>query len=97
MIALINDPIWEAISRFGLPYPPFDFNSGMGVAGVSRSDAIKLGVISPNAAPQRPQPRNLNDDLAMTADVRAAALREALTASTGYVFDGDTLTLGSGQ
>ena len=97
MIALLNDPIWERISRFGLPYPPFDFNSGMGVAAVSRSDAIKLGVISPNAAPQQPQTRDLNDDLQMTADVRAAALREALTAVTGYIFDGDTLTLGGSQ
>ena len=33
MIALKDDPIWVAISRFGVPYPPFDFNSGMAGSG----------------------------------------------------------------
>ena len=28
MIALKTDPIWTRISRFGLPHPPFDYNSG---------------------------------------------------------------------
>jgi len=45
MIAEINSPIWKNISRFDLPYPPFDFNSGMGVVDIERSDAIKLGLI----------------------------------------------------
>lgn len=45
LVALKDDPIWEAISRFGQPYPPFDFNSGIEVADVSRSDAIALGLI----------------------------------------------------
>lgn len=45
MIALKDDPVWTRISRFGTPYPPFDFGSGMGVRGVSRKDAIALGVI----------------------------------------------------
>lgn len=44
MIARKDNPIWSAISRFGLPWPPFDFQSGMGVADVSRRDAITLGV-----------------------------------------------------
>jgi hypothetical protein len=30
MIARKDSPIWEALSRFGTPYPPFDFNSGCG-------------------------------------------------------------------
>lgn len=93
MIALVNDPIWEAISHFDLPYPPFDFNSGMGVRGISRAEAIKVGIISPNSAVQQPKERNFNDDLEVTADVRAAALREALL-EAGYEFDGDVLTLG---
>jgi hypothetical protein len=45
MIALKNDPIWEKISRFGTPYPPFDFNSGMDVADVDRDEAVALGLI----------------------------------------------------
>lgn len=45
MIALKTDPIWQRISRFGTPYPPFDFGSGMGVEDVSREEAEALGVI----------------------------------------------------
>jgi len=45
MIARKDDPIWSEISRFGNPYPPYDFNSGMWVKPVSRKEAIALGVI----------------------------------------------------
>lgn len=47
MIALKDDPVWTAISRFGTPWPPFDFGSGMGVEDVSREDAEALGIIQP--------------------------------------------------
>lgn len=49
MIALKDDPVWTAISRFGTPYPPFDFNSGMGVRDISRSEAVALGIITDRA------------------------------------------------
>ena len=43
LIAATDDPIWLKISDFGLPFPPFALNSGMGWAAVSRSDFIALG------------------------------------------------------
>ena len=46
MIALKDDPVWTKISAFGNPFPPFDFGSGMGVRGIKRSEAIRLGLIS---------------------------------------------------
>ena len=46
MIALKTDPIWTAISRFGKPHPPFDYNSGMGVEEVDRDTAEHLGLMS---------------------------------------------------
>ena len=46
MIAEVNDPVWAKISRFGNPYPPFDFNSGMGLRDVSRGEAVKCGAIN---------------------------------------------------
>src|SRR5690606_30698537 len=52
MIALKNDGIWERISRFGHPYPPFDFNSGMGVEDVTREEAMELGLIDLNTRVQ---------------------------------------------
>lgn len=45
MIARKDDPIWADISRFSTPYPPFDYQSGMGVRDVGRREAIRLGVI----------------------------------------------------
>ena len=45
MIALKTDPVWQKISRFGTPWPPFDYGSGMGVESISREEAEQLGVI----------------------------------------------------
>ena len=67
MIALKTDPIWSAISRFGHPWPPFDFNSGMGLRDVGRREAIRLGIISPDAPPPKMPPekrQNFNENLA---------------------------------
>ena len=47
LIALKDDEVWARLSAFGLPYPPFDFNSGVDVEDVSRSEAIELGLIGP--------------------------------------------------
>ncbi|TVP80457.1 MAG: hypothetical protein EA353_03810 [Puniceicoccaceae bacterium] len=56
MIALVNDPIWTAISRFGRPYPPFDFGSGMGTRDIERDEAERLGVIAPGEMPPAEDP-----------------------------------------
>lgn len=46
MIALKTDPVWMKISRFGTPYPPFDFNSGMNVRDIRRKEAVNMGLIA---------------------------------------------------
>ena len=56
MIALKEDPIWIAISAFGHPYPPFNFNSGMGLEDVSYDEAVKLGVIKDDYQPPDKSP-----------------------------------------
>lgn len=66
MIARKDDPIWTSISRFGHPWPPFDFNSGMGVRNVRRSEAIELGVIKRTDQVQ-PTRRAFNDEVADAA------------------------------
>lgn len=71
------DRIWQKISRFGLPYPPFDFGSGMDVIDISRDEAVELGVISEDEEIP-PHSRDFNADLQATPEVRSAALREAL-------------------
>lgn len=45
MIALKTDPIWRFISRFGTPWPPFDWGSGMGLMGIDREEAQALGLL----------------------------------------------------
>lgn len=50
MVAEVNSPVWTAISAFGLPYPPFDFNSGMGVRTLSERQ------VGRKAARQMPKP-----------------------------------------
>lgn len=77
MIALKNDPIWRAISRFGLPYPPFDFNSGMDVVDVDRDTAIEAGLIDRDTE-IFPQSRDFNTDLQASPEVNSTALRNAL-------------------
>lgn len=64
MVAVKGDPIWTAISRFGLPYPPFDYNSGMGVDAVSYDEAVALGVIDDGYQPPKESPlKEFNDGL----------------------------------
>lgn len=47
MIALKNDPIWTKLSAFHLPFPPFDFGSGMDVERITSDMAEKLGFPTP--------------------------------------------------
>jgi hypothetical protein len=91
MIALKNAGIWTAISRFGTPYPPFDFNSGMSVRDIDRDTAMSLGLIDRDTQ-IAPQDRGFNDDLQFSPGVRSAALLRALE-EEGYNVDGGTLTL----
>lgn len=60
LVALKNDPVWSDMSRFGNPYPPFDYNSGMGVEDVTRREAMALGLIDLNT---RLFPDNVSGDI----------------------------------
>lgn len=77
LIALKTDPIWTRISRFGTPWPPFDFNSGMWVREVLRPECEKIGVVSPGQVVS-PIEADFNQD--MEASVRGLGdeLRGAL-------------------
>ena len=67
MIALKDDPIWTlrieegGFNRFGNPYPPFDYNSGMWVKPVSRQEAVEFGLIA-QAAQVKPSGIRLDPD-----------------------------------
>ena len=79
MIAEINSPIWKNISRFDLPYPPFDFNSGMGVMPVRRDEAIKLGVISKDSVQERKELPSMNENLETTIENAIPELKSEIS------------------
>lgn len=62
MVALKTAPVWTKLSRFGTPYPPFDFGSGMGLNDIGRDEAEQLGLISPGEAVP-PEDVSFNDQL----------------------------------
>jgi hypothetical protein len=84
-VALVNHPIWNALSRFDQPYSPYDFGSGMGDKLVSRTEALKLGfALKPNTDPmQQPIHRTMNDGLEVTPAITDPVLKNALTDKLG--------------
>lgn len=80
MIALKNDPIWSRLSRFNLPYPPFDYNSGMDLRDVDRDEAEALGLLDAGTV-LLPQDRDFNADLQAAPAVRSNWLVEGLEAT----------------
>lgn len=92
MVARVEDPVWSAISRFGLPYPPFDYNSGMIVETVPRAEAVRLGAIEPDERPRPVEPLGFNDGLQAELPMRHDSPEaQALLADFGdqVRFDGD--------
>jgi hypothetical protein len=77
MVALKNDGIWTKISRFGVPFPPFDFNSGMGLEDVSREDAEQLGLIRADQQ-LRPMEADFNQGLAASVENLSPRMQGAL-------------------
>lgn len=81
MIALKSDPVWGRISRFGTPWPPYDFGSGMGVEDIERAEAEALGLIGPDETAQGDE-RSFNAELSASvrglAEARVAWLKQAL-------------------
>lgn len=78
MIARKDDPIWTDISRFGTPYPPFDFGSGMDLRDIDREEAIALGVIAPDDK-IKPQLPDFNAKLEAGIPDATPGLLEAFT------------------
>ncbi len=92
MIALKDDPIWVAISRFGNPYPPFDYNSGMGLRDITRKEAVSLGLMDPGTQ-IKPVRLSFNHNLKAGAIDLDDDIRGELE-SEGYKSDGGSLSLG---
>lgn len=75
MIAETNSKIWDDLSdpdkysdATGSPYPPFAYNSGMGVKPVTLAEAKKLGLLGAHHKPAKPRKLDFNAGIAFSAD-----------------------------
>ena len=62
MVALKTSGLWSKLSRFDVPWPPFDFQSGMGIEDVERDDAVDLGLMSADQT-LKPAEEDFNSEL----------------------------------
>ena len=97
MVALKTDDVWTRISRFGTPWPPFDFQSGMGLVELDRAEAEDLGLLSPEHV-MEPQPLPFTEN--MQADVSSMSPRyvaglKAIFGDQVAIADGKALWVGS--
>ena len=85
MIALKTDPIWTRISRFGTPWPPFDWGSGMGLRGIDRDETDAFGITGPDDE-LVPLDKPFNDQLEVSVKgIPADGLERILDALQGEV------------
>lgn len=90
-IATLDSPIWPSLSRFGNPYPPFDFNSGMSTRSVLIDRCRELGL-----PPTKPaSPPSLNEHMQASLASLDADLADALARSLGALAQrqGDALVM----
>lgn len=78
-IALLTSPIWRKLSRFDLPYPPYDYNSGMGVDPVDYEEAQRHGLVIPEATIEGMDNESLNASLEASVAKMDGDLQQAFT------------------
>lgn len=99
MIALKTSPVWAKLSRFGTPWPPFDYGSGMGLIDVSRSEAEELGLIKVNERVE-PIDADINDKLEASVTDLSDRMQTALQTIFGdqvSITNGVAKWLGAGS
>lgn len=83
MIALKTDDVWHKINRFGVPWPPFDFGSGMGVRDISREEARELGVLGADEEITDTPEEKFNDRLEKSVERYAPEILESVLRAFG--------------
>jgi hypothetical protein len=62
MVALKTSGLWSKLSKFGTPWAPFDWGSGMGVEEVERDEAVQLGLMKQDEVLESGE-KKFNDEL----------------------------------
>jgi hypothetical protein len=89
-VALKTSPIWAELSRFGNPYPPFDYGSGMWVEDIGLEEALRLGLVKPGQQIEPPK-ETFTDQLTGSVKGLSPELRQQLQAEfkDDIVIEGD--------
>ncbi len=87
MIALKASPVWAAISRFDRPWPPFDFNSGMGLLDISREESERLGLLRRGERAPRAVVPDFNDGVELDAAHLSESALDRLRSQLGDLVD----------
>jgi hypothetical protein len=99
MVALRSSRVWVRLSRFGTPWPPYDFGSGMGQEDVTRDEAVELGLMQPNEAVP-PGVEDFNADLEASVRGLGPELQELLREGFGdqvVIEEGTARWVGGGE
>lgn len=83
MVALKTSPIWMKLSRFGSPWPPFDFGSTRELDDVWRDEAEALGLVTPEDTIEPTAEKDFNEKLEASASEIVAPLARLLKESFG--------------
>lgn len=82
MVALKTSGVWEKLSAFGTPWPPFDWGSGMGLEDVDHETAVDLKLIARDEIPE-PIDAGFNDSLEASVSGIKPDILEKLRSSFG--------------
>lgn len=97
MVALKTDAVWTKINRFGTPWPPFDFQSGMGLVELDRDEAEVLGLITMDDVlepAELPFTENMQADVSSMSPRYVAGLK-AIFGEQVSIVDGKAMWVGS--
>lgn len=97
MIALTDSPIWIQLSRFGTPYPPYDYGSGMWTRPVKWRVAEQLGLVGATDYDRirAEAPGSYNEDAVVPARITDDQVRQQLADQLDGIaeWEGDALRL----
>jgi hypothetical protein len=92
MVALKTSRIWMRLSRFGTPWPPFDFGSTRELEDVWRDEAEQLGLVSPDDDIAPTMEKDFNEELeASLGQIRPE--HEPILEQLGMVVQADRIRL----
>ncbi|MBA3960859.1 MAG: hypothetical protein H0X40_03025 [Chthoniobacterales bacterium] len=84
---------WVSLNPdFGVPWPPYGWNSGCDVEGVRRAESDRLGLTKPNEV-IKPVEKDFNDNLKASTQGLSSRLLDFLRAAFGQqaTFEGDSV------